>query len=129
MTDPQFFQKWHRPSKIFKYASATSLHKGERFVAIVMFANPAAPEGGKANALVDYIVRKPGGEIYGQLRDQVGWKELPPKENMLELTVDYLMVRVEPTDPVGEYIVEAVVRDQISGNVLNLSRTITVASS
>lgn len=126
VTDPRFLQDWQRETKVFKYSSAAAVPKGRPFIAIVMFANAGAGAEGRARLKVDYVIRKPNGEVYGELLDRNGGNGAAPKENILELAIDYLMVRIEPADPLGVYTLEATLRDEVSGKTLRLSRSLAV---
>ena len=120
VSDPAFLKKWDRPAEVFAYEGVDQVRRGQYFTIIVAFANPALDPSGSARLVVDYTLRKPDGSLYGEMRGLPAWNGSPPKPNILELSQKYLVARIESTDPLGLYRVEATLLDSVSGKKISL---------
>jgi len=129
ISDPDFFEKWDRPSHIFEFHSIDRVARGEWFVAIVAFANPSVDADRNPSLMLDMQIIRPDDRVKGGIRGANAW-EGPPLpddfDNRLELTTKYLLFRVEDDDPLGLYRVEATLKDALSNASLSMIRTITI---
>jgi hypothetical protein len=77
-----------------------------------------------------FRVLAPSGALYAETPPMEVWHDKPaPPAKTLELSVEYLKIIVEPHDQRGQYVVMTQVRDNTSGNVLNLKKIFTATES
>ena len=129
ISDPEFFERWDRPSHVFEFHSVDRVERGSSFVAIVAFANPSLDAERNPTLTLDMRIIKPDGGVKGGMQGEDAWNGPPlPGDfrNRLELTTKYIMYRVEDDDPLGSYRVEATLTDDPSNTSLSMTRTITI---
>lgn len=122
----KFFEDWNKPTPGVMLQPTRRAIRGKPFFTVIIFVNPGVLPDGNCDVTGDIIVKKPDGTVYGEIRDANFWKKLPSPGNDLQLAVDYLGIVIEPNDPAGRYLVEAVVRDNVKGVELILSEYFTV---
>lgn len=130
VSDPEFFEKWDRPSHVFEFHSVDRVERRNSFVAIVAFANPTLDADGNPVLTLDMRIIKPDGAVKGGIQGERAWNGpafSPDSRDRLELTTKYLLYRVEDDDPLGLYRVEATLTDTLSNASLNMTRAITIA--
>jgi hypothetical protein len=125
-----FFEAWSRPpSPDYKPAisSPDEVRRGDTVVAVIVFTNCRGNKRGNCDAEVDFTLFRPDGSVYAKHKKADLWRGTPaPPEHNLQLGVSNLGFRVEPEDPLGEYRLEAVVRDKIAKITVPLVQVITV---
>ena len=119
--DQEFFEKWNIPSDTVKINNVYKAKRGKPVFVIILFGNPGVDEKGKAQIEGSIKIKTAEGKIYGEVQNANIWRDLPaPKKNSLGLSVDYMGIVIEPTDPSGIYRVETTVHDKIKNVKLNL---------
>lgn len=121
-----FFQAWDKsPSpQIF---TTTEARRGETVMAVVIFTQCQVDQKGNCNSEVDFKLLRPDGSVYAEYK---GAELLKGKSGLLDyalqLGVANLGFRVEPGDPLGDYKIEAVVRDKFAGIEVPLVQVLKV---
>jgi hypothetical protein len=105
--------------------TASRAKRGDTVAAIVAFTGCRGASG-TCNATVDFKVLKPDGSVYADLQGARAWAGLSPKARVVVLSEAQLRIRIEPTDPLGEYIVLGTLRQLDTGRSLNLKQTFRV---
>lgn len=121
----KFLEQWNQPARPGYVPSATTtskLKRGDKVAAFVVFSGCRADEAGNCQATADFHVLKPDGSEYGAPDTGELWRGKPaPSKGRLQLGVAQLMIRIEPTDPLGKYTLNVVAHD----NVANVSVPVT----
>lgn len=123
---PGLLKKWSGPVNSFEHASKTSAAREQQLVAAVLFANPGINIDGTSDITGDFRVLAPDGAIYGAQEGARIWEGDHPAQNMLELGLQVMGIRIEPGDPSGTYTVECVVHDNLKKVSIRLARRFTV---
>lgn len=125
----RFFKEWdsmpseHAPS----LHTISAARRGTTATGLIIFSGCKADQQGNCNATVSFKVFRPDGTIYANLPDAELWKGksgLP--QGSLQIGVTFLGFRIEPEDALGNYLIEAIVRDEISEIELLLTQVIHV---
>lgn len=121
---------WAEGHQRITYKNVDTADRGKFITVIIRFLGCEADERGLCNATVDYVAYQPDGSVYGDaLRDGELWiGKPPPSPGSSQLSVDYLGLVVEATDPEGEYRLEAKVTDRVSGRSVHVWRKLRVAT-
>lgn len=121
--EKELFEKWAIPSRTVDVSTVDSVRINEAINAFVLFSGCKVDEAGNCNVSMRFRVLKPDGSLYAGTPPMEVWHDKPaPIDGELELSVQYLKIVIEPTDPLGEYQVQAQIRDNNSEKVLQLSR-------
>lgn len=117
--DPQaFIQEWLKPQTP-KIDAAKKTKAGEPLGVIILFAG-CKESSGACDSEVDYTIYKPDGSVFAQRLKQPLWKEpAPPKAN-IQLGRAILAFRFPKGQPVGEYKINAQVRDNNANTTIDL---------
>lgn len=129
--DPDgFFEQWNKPpSPDYKpsMSTVTEAERGDVVMGIILFSGCGADQAGNCNSQVDFKVYKPDGSIYSEHSNGELWSNKPAiPQGSLQVSVSNLGFKVELDDQLGEYRIEAVVRDMNSKNRLELVQTIRI---
>ena len=117
----EFLEGWVEPAEGTPLDVATSVTRGVPIVAFIAFTGCRSDKNGLCNTTVDFNVLKPDESPYGGLTGKELWRGKPaPPEGVSQLGVGFLRVTIEPEDPLGTYVVEAMVRDLTAGVSLDL---------
>jgi hypothetical protein len=127
-TDEQgLFKKWATPSEEVNIKSVDSVEINQPISTFVIFNGCKASSSGNCNVSMRFRVLQPDGKVYSESPEMEVWQDKPaPSGRSLELSVQYLKVRVEPHEQRGRYTVQTQVRDDNTGTVLQLQKSFTV---
>ena len=123
--DPKFFEDWKKPEAP-KFKTISSAKRMVPIHATILFAGAGSNDDGRAHVICDVKVLKPDGSIYGAREGLVATKNPIPSATTLLLASERLVVRIEPKDPAGIYVVEAVVKDKIKNVGLKLKQSFSI---
>ncbi len=129
VSDPTFFKRWDQPSQIFEFDGVERIERGVWFVAIVLFANPSIDAEGDPELTIDMQIVRPDGTVMGRIRDANAWEGPPLTDDFrgkLGLATQYIRVRVEDSDPLGHYRIEATLTDAPEDVSLTMKRTVLI---
>lgn len=117
----QLLKRWATPSETVDVKTINTVKVGKAVNAFVIFSGCKADKVGNCSVSMRFRVIQPDGKIYAHTPAMEVWenKPSPPGKN-LELSVQYLKVRIEPKDQLGRYVVYAQVRDNNTDTVLQL---------
>lgn len=124
----EFLEAWARPaSPDYKpYVHRVSeTRRGGVVAAMILFARCAPDASGNCRSVVDFRVLRPDGSVYAEHRAPL-WDGAPPPYTSLQLGTAHMVFEVEPSDPLGSYRIEAIVRDQIAKRRVALSQELSV---
>jgi hypothetical protein len=126
--DQQMFKVWRTPSETVNVSTVETVAVGGQANAFVVFSGCKPNKSGLCDVTVQFRVYQPNGKVYASTPPMEVWQgKRPPPGKMLELSVQYLKVVIEPTDLLGKYVVAAQVIDNTSGALLQLSAPFTAS--
>lgn len=115
-------QNWGRLARAIFIASQPIVKRNDSIVAMVGFNGCTMTSQRQCNLAVSFKVFAPSGVIYGESNETELWqREEPNTGNVLMPGVGFLEVRIEPSDELGHYVVEAVVTDRNSKATVTLT--------
>ncbi len=122
-----FLKEWDGtlPSHAPTLKTTSRARRGDTVAAIVAFTGCRGTSG-TCNATVDFKVLNPDGSVYADLPGGRAWAGLSPKARVVVLSEAQLRIRIEPSDPLGEYSVLGTFRHLETGRSLNLKQTFRV---
>ena len=124
----QLFKRWATPSETVDVKTIDTVKVGEAINAFVVFSGCKADTNGNCSVAMRFRVIQPDGKIYADTPPMEVWENKPaPRRKALQLSVQYLKVRIEPNDQLGRYVVYAQVRDNNTEKVLQLQSPFTAA--
>ena len=117
--DPDgFLEQWSRPAQpgyVPQMTTTSKVKRGETIAAFIVFGGCAPDAAGNCDATADFEVLKPDKSGYGKFEGTELWRGKPaPAKGRLQLGMARLMMRIEPTDPLGAYTLNAVIHDRIA---------------
>jgi hypothetical protein len=116
------FEQWNTPSNTIDVKTTESVEVNGAINAFVVFSGCRRDTAGNCSVEVRFRVFQPDGSVYAETPAMEVWDHKPaPPGGSLELSVQYLKVVIEPTDQLGTYTIQSQVRDNNSGDVLQLS--------
>jgi len=114
--DPEWKRKWSAPAaEVPAVDPVDSVRIGGKVWAVVFLSNPLPDKTGKVDVTCDFRLVRPNGQIstHRDLQALHGKMTAPSSSTFLSEFV--LTMDAEPTDPVGEWVMELVVRDRNRG--------------
>ncbi|MBS0313976.1 MAG: hypothetical protein JSS05_07265 [Proteobacteria bacterium] len=120
----RLLRDWDTPSETVEITAVNSVPIGSQANAFVVFKDCTPTKSGQCNVTMQFRVYQPNGKIYASTPLMEVWQD-KPAPRMLELSVQYLKIILEPKDLPGKYLVSAKVRDNVSGVSLDLSSAFT----
>jgi hypothetical protein len=125
----EFLADWEKPTPGVPIATTGKAHRGSKVVAFLVFQGCTPDSAGLCNATADFRILRPDGTEYGAYKDQDLWKsKRAGPSDRIELGVAYVGIRVEDTDPLGEYRFLAEVTDANAGKVIELEQRLQVTA-
>ncbi|MBF0480027.1 MAG: hypothetical protein HQL26_11150 [Candidatus Omnitrophica bacterium] len=123
----ELFEAWNKPGLTVKGSFVDEIRRGQSLVALILFSNCAADIHGMANVTVRFKLFDPNGNLRQETGNVEVWINKPaPKYRDLEMSVQFLQLKIGKKDLVGFYSVQAVVVDKNSGKELDLERKFKV---
>jgi hypothetical protein len=123
----ELFAAWNKPSRSVPVFVTDALKRGDTVVAVVFFTGCEADTAGLCDTNVTLQVFKPDGSPYDAAQKGELWtSKPPPPAGEVQLSRGALGIRIEPQDPLGTYSVRARLRDNVSGDEVELRTTFTV---
>ena len=109
--DPMaFLAEWAKPqTPVLK--TRTSFHRGDIVFPAVMYSTNALTPDGRADIISTLLFRRPDGSIYENLKDLTVVDGPPPKG--IGLAKARAGLKIEDTDPLGEYTLNVTITDKI----------------
>ena len=124
------FKTWAIPSESVNIDTVESVQINQPISAFIIFSGCKATPSGNCNVSMRFRIIQPDGKVYSETPAMEVWHDKPaPHGRALELSVQYLKVVVEPHEQRGRYTVQAQVRDDNSGAVVDLKKTFTASDS
>ncbi|MEI6562594.1 MAG: hypothetical protein WCO68_11030 [Verrucomicrobiota bacterium] len=130
-TDEQVFYTWAKGSSIRSLKPTIKVKRNIPVFLALFLANPGvksvvAPVSGKINTSSDvtcdlYLI-SPNGTLSLASKQRVAWKGVPPAPGLVCLARDRGALSFEVIDPLGEYTLVLVVRDNVRKLEMKLSR-------
>jgi len=127
--EQELLRRWGTPSETVEVKTTGKVEVGGFINAFVVFGGCKPDEKSNCRVAMRFRVLQPDGKVYSETPAMEVWRDKPePPKKTLELSVDYLKVQIEPHDQLGPYVVQAQVRDENSGAVLQLKSSFAAAS-
>ena len=117
-----FIKRWEQPTTGFEMPTVDSIQKGRPLMSAIIFTGCQANESGNCSVSGDFRVIDPSGKRYADQRNANIWS-LPPPDPSLQLSVESLGLSLDPPDPLGTYVLTAIVTDRIANKTLELRTT------
>lgn len=122
----QLFNRWATPSETVDVKTIDSVKVNESINAFVVFSGCKPDKKGNCSVAMRFRVIQPDGKVYADTPPMEVWDGKPaPRGKAIELSVQYLKVRIEPNDQLGKYVIYTQVRDNNTGKVLQLQSPFT----
>jgi hypothetical protein len=126
----EFVREWvttpepHRLS-IQTSQSSKEVHVGEHIAALVLFWGCRSGVDG-CKVSVDFELVAPDGSIRYRVPDRLGATQPRPKTELVYMSQAIVRFQFDPNDSLGQYKVNATVREPMVGNVLHVSQQFLV---
>jgi len=130
-TDEQVFLTWAKSSSIRSLKPTIQAKRNVPIFLALFLANPGvksvvAPVSGRINnssdVTFDLYIISPNGALSLANKQRVAWKGTPPSPGLVFLAKDRGVLSFEVIDPLGEYTIVLVVRDNVRKVDMKLSR-------
>lgn len=124
-----FFKEWSNPNADYqpRINVTVSANRLETITAVILFQRCKADLKGDCDTEVDFRVLRPDGSVYAEYK---GAKLLRGKQSSsvdgMQLGLEQLGFKIEADDPLGDYRIEAIVRDKLSATEVPLVQILTV---
>lgn len=126
----ELFKRWETPSETIDIDSIDKVYVNGAINAFIIFSGCTPNKCGNCSVSMRFRILQPDGKIYADTQPMEVWHEKPvPPGKTLELSADYLKVKIESKDQLGKYTVYAQVRDNNSETVLQLQAPFTAKKS
>jgi hypothetical protein len=128
----EFLEAWSKPAAPGYVPSIKPSRTAKRqdvVDAILLFSQCEPDDQGSCNCEADFTVLKPDGSIYATHPHAKVWKSQPPPGTNLQVADARLRFRIEDTDQLGTYRIQAVVRDLVAKSQVSLEWQIAVEPS
>ena len=124
--EQELLNRWRTPSETVEVKTISRVATGGFINAFIVFGGCKSDEKGNCRVAMRFRVLQPDGKVYAETPSMEVWHDKPaPPKRILELSVDYLKVQIEPSDQLGRYTVQAQVKDENADAVLQLSSPFT----
>ena len=119
---------WRTPSETVNVKTIDKVETSGFVNAFIVFGGCKPDISGNCSVTMRFRVLQPDGKVYAETPAMEVWKEKPvPPGKSIELSVDYLKIRIEPNDQIGQYTVQAQVKDENASIVMQLKRSFTAS--
>jgi len=126
----ELLTRWRTPSETVEVKTISKVETNCFINAFVVFGGCKADANGNCSVVMQFRVLRPDGGIYAETPTMEVWQNKPvPPGKSLELSVQYLKIRIEPRDQTGQYVIETQVKDENSGVVMHLKGPFTASQS
>jgi hypothetical protein len=120
--------RWGTPSETVEVKTISKVETNGFVNAFIVFGGCKPDTNGNCNVAVRFRVLQPDGKVYAESPAMEVWQGKPaPPGKSLELSVGYLKIQIEPHDQLGKYTIEAQVKDETSGVVMQLKAPFTAS--
>ena len=127
--DRTLYTDWQKPGASVQISETGQVRIDEPISAFVVFSGCMADAVGNCDVRMRFRVLAPDGSVYTESPSMEVWQgKKAPNAQLLELSVGYLKVAIEPHEQLGNYQVEVQVKDLVSGKVLLLQKPFRAAS-
>ncbi len=127
--DQALYSAWQKPGASVRVNESEQVRINEPISAFIVFSGCEADSSGNCDVQMRFRVLAPDGSVYAESPPMEVWQgKKAPNAQLLELSVGYLKVAIEPHEQLGNYQVEAQVKDLVSGKVLLLQKPFRAAS-
>jgi hypothetical protein len=122
--DQELYNSWQIPGETVNVSEIGSVKVNSPMSAFVIFSGCKADSMGMCDVSMRIRVTAPDGSIYAEIPEMEIWqgRQAPPPK-ILELSVGYLKLLVEPHEQAGTYTVQLQVKDAIAGEVIDLQKS------
>jgi hypothetical protein len=126
----ELLRLWATPSETVEAKTTDTVETNGFINAFIVFGGCKPDASGNCSVAMRFRVLRPDGMVYAETPDMEVWRAKPaPRGRSIELSVDYLKIRIEPMDQLGAYTINAQVKDENSGIEIDLKRPFTASKS
>jgi hypothetical protein len=124
----ELFKRWATPSETVDVKTTDTVEVNGFISAFIVFSGCKANAKGDCDVSMRFRVTQPDGKVYAETPAMEVWENKPtPRGKALELSVQYLKVRIEPKDQLGRYVIYSQVRDNNTDTVIQLQAPFTAS--
>lgn len=124
----ELFKRWATPSETVDVKTTNSVKVNGFISAFIVFSGCKANAKGDCDVSMRFRVVQPDGKVYAETPAMEVWENKPaPRTKGLELSVQYLKIRIEQQDQLGRYVIYTQVRDNNTGAVIQLQSPFTAS--
>ena len=117
----ELVQNWRIPSEAVDVHTTNTVPPNGFINAFVVFGGCKANADGNCRVVMRFRVLKPDGGVYAETPQMEVWTDKPaPPGRSVELSVDYLKIRIEPNDLLGKYVIQTHVTDENAATEIEL---------
>ena len=121
-------KNWNTPSEGVYFPTSGEMKKGEVISAFIVFKSCDLTEQGFCRLTHQLTIYQPDGRVYSEIPESEVWyNKQSPEGDSIGLSVDFIKLVVEPHEQIGKYIFKVTVKDYVSGNTIDLSKSINVS--
>lgn len=123
--EAKFLEAWETPSETVSIDTVSKIERNKILTAVVIFSGCELNSVGGCDIEGGFEVIQPNGETYAQIEPSRVWPPTAsPPEGSLVMSQSYLRLRVEPHEPLGNYVIRASLYDLVAGQELLLEATV-----
>lgn len=127
--EDELFSRWGEDAEMVEIGTIDTVRQNGVLNIFVVFSGCAKDDSGNCNVVMSFKVLRPDGSVYAQTPAMDVWYNRPaPPNKVVELSMQYLKLVIEPTEPLGRYMIHAKIRDNNSGGVLQLNGPFTAVA-
>jgi hypothetical protein len=120
--------RWGTPSEAVQVKTIDKVETNGSINAFIVFGGCKPDASGNCSVVMRFRVLQPDGKVYAETPAMEVWQGKPaPPGTSLELSVQYLKIRIEPQDQLGQYIIQTQVKDENSGVIMQLKGPFTAS--
>jgi hypothetical protein len=117
----ELLSRWEMPSESVDVKTVSKVATNGFINAFIIFGGCKADANGNCSVVMRFHVLQPDGKVYIQTPAMEVWQgKRAPAGKSLELSVQYLKIRIEPNDQLGQYTIQTQVKDENSGATMQL---------
>jgi len=128
----RFHAEWETSTPGADLTTPTEMVRNAPIFTFLVFTGCKPDAAGNCNVTADFHVIGPkdkGPEEYSTAKDAPVWNRKAPAKNILFLSDASIGLTIEDKDPLGAYIVRAIVTDHIANITLKTEQTLTAVEA
>jgi len=128
----RFHAEWDKPGPGANVTTSSETLRNAPIFTFLVFTGCRADAAGNCDVTADFHVIGPNdknAEEYSHAKDAPVWKGKPPPTGTFLLSSAELGLEIEDKDPLGAYVVRAVVTDHVANITVETEQTLTAVAA